>query len=283
MMVTPGTVLGLLLLLSTPPPEHVQVSCGTPMQNDQTLCIYGMFSPLLGSDECHGSSHIGNTALHVAALRCRRGLLVQVVCVGFVQCQPTVPDIALLLFFVTALWMLLMLGRYPGLFPDLFPRLHELARVGSVCNRRVNASRSVPCRAVLAWPATSCRASPVRMCRVNACRAVTRPRMLSTPDKTAWPEHETLCLISIWGEDSIQAQIASSLDCSIAREKNSRAAWFRSMIVACAREYATLACEEVTPTFWLALSEHRVNGGWPSSFDTGWLGSVRRRARVNGV
>ena len=31
--------------------------------------------------------------------------------------------------------------------------------------------------------------------------------MLSTPDKMAWPEHETLCLISIWGEDSIQAQI----------------------------------------------------------------------------
>ena len=116
MMVTPGTVLVLLLPLPTPPPEHVQVSCGTPMQNDQTLCIYGMFSPLLGSDECHGSSHIGITALHVAALRCRRGLLVQVVCVGLVQRQPSVP---LLLFFVTALWMLLMLGRYPGLFPDL--------------------------------------------------------------------------------------------------------------------------------------------------------------------
>ena len=31
--------------------------------------------------------------------------------------------------------------------------------------------------------------------------------MLSTPDKMPWPEHETLCLISIWGEDSIQAQI----------------------------------------------------------------------------
>ena len=102
--------------------------------------------------------------------------------------------------------------------------------------------------------------------------------MFSTQDKMAWPEHETLCLISIWGEDSIQAQIASSLDCSIAREKNSRAAWFRSMIVACAREYATLACVEVTPTyvfFWLALSEHRVNGGWPGSFNTGWLGSAR--------
>ena len=72
------------------------------------------------------------------------------------------------------------------------------------------------CRAE-AWPATSCRAGSVRMCRVNASRAVTRPRMLSTPDKMAWPEHETLCLISIWGEDSIQAQIASSLDYSIAR------------------------------------------------------------------
>ena len=96
--------------------------------------------------------------------------------------------------------------------------------------------------------------------------------MLSTPDKMAWPEHETLCLISIWGEDSIQAQIASSLDCSIAREKNSRAAWFRSMIVACAREYATLACVEVTPTY---VSEHRLDGGWPGSFDTGWLGSAR--------
>ena len=110
--------------------------------------------------------------------------------------------------------------------------------------------------------------------------------MLSTPDKMAWPEHETLCLISIWGEDSIQAQIVSSLDCSIAREKNSRAAWFRSMIVACAREYATLACVEVTPTyvFWLALSEHRVNGGWPGSFDTGWLGSARHgSARFDAV
>ena len=88
----------------------------------------------------------------------------------------------------------------------------------------------------------------------------------------------------------LHALFASSLDCSIAREKNSRAAWFRSMIIACAREYATLACVEVTPTyvFWLALSEHRVNGGWPGSFDMGWLGSarigsVRRRARVNGV
>ena len=88
------------------------------------------------------------------------------------------------------------------------------------------------------------------------------------------------------GKDSIQAQIASSLDCSIAREKNSRAAWFRSMIVACAREYATLACVEVTPTyvFWLALSEHRVNGGWPGSFDTGWLGSARHgSARFDAV
>ena len=84
--------------------------------------------------------------------------------------------------------------------------------------------------------------------------------MLSTPDKMAWPEHETLCLISIWGEDSIQAQIegctrnkevydrvatenptegllrtailllhvldACSLDCCIAREKKSRAICF---------------------------------------------------------
>ena len=62
------------------------------MQNDQTLCIYCMFSPLLGSDECHGSSHIGNTALHVAVLRCRLGLLVQLVCMGFVQRQPSVSD-----------------------------------------------------------------------------------------------------------------------------------------------------------------------------------------------
>ena len=148
----------------------------------------------------------------------------------------------------------------------------------------------MPCRAEPCWPGPPHLAGPgagsVRMCRVNACRAVTGPRMLSTPDKMAWPEHETLCLISIWGEDSIQAQIASSLDCSIAREKSSRAAWFRSMIVACAREYATLACVEVTPTyvFWLSLSEHRVNGGWPGSFDTGWLGSARHgSARFDAV
>ena len=31
--------------------------------------------------------------------------------------------------------------------------------------------------------------------------------MLITPDKMAWHKHETLFLISIWGEDSIQAQI----------------------------------------------------------------------------
>ena len=115
--------------------------------------------------------------------------------------------------------------------------------------------------------------------------------MLSTPDKMARPEHETLCLISIWGEDSIQAQIegctrnkevydrvaeqmreegyshptegllctavlllhvldACSLDCCIAREKKSCAILFCSMIIACASEYARLACMEVMPTYW---------------------------------
>ena len=37
----------------------------------------------------------------------------------------------------------------------------------------------------LAGPA---RAGSVCMCRVNACRAVTRQRMLSTPEKMAWPD-----------------------------------------------------------------------------------------------
>ena len=43
---------------------------------------------------------------------------------------------------------------------------------------------------------------------------------------------------------------ACSLDCCIAREKKSREILFRVMIIACASEYARLACVEVTPTYW---------------------------------
>ena len=47
---------------------------------------------------------------------------------------------------------------------------------------------------------------------------------------------------------------ACSLDCCIATEKNSRAILFRFMIIACASEYAELACVEVTSTRTYSLA-----------------------------
>ena len=65
-----------------------------------------------------------------------------------------------------------------------------------------------------AWPTSSCRASTVRhgtalfdfVVRTESNRAVLNACAFAV-EMANWTEDETLCLITLWGEDSIEAQI----------------------------------------------------------------------------